>query len=50
MTTTMLNAEAELSKQLGDWWSGTTTSAGSSTTLIDTALMAKANDWAADEM
>ncbi len=50
MSTTMLNAEVELSRQLGDYWAGTTTSAGSSTTLVDTALMAKANDWASDEM
>ena len=45
MSTTLLVAEQELSKQLGDYWSGTTTSAGTSTTVIDTALKAKANDW-----
>jgi hypothetical protein len=47
MATTLLNAMIELSKQLGDDWSGTTTSAGAvdGTTLVDTALKAKANDW-----
>ena len=47
MSTTLLNAEVELSKQLGDHWASTTTSNGASdgTTLVDTALKAKANDW-----
>lgn len=45
MTTTFLEAEAELSRQLGDYWSSTTTGAGTATTLVDTALKAKANDW-----
>ena len=45
MTTSLLSAEAELSKQMGDYWSSTTTGAGLSTTLVDTALKAKANDW-----
>lgn len=46
MTTTLLNAEIELSKQIGDFWSSTTTGTGSSSTNIqDTALKAKANDW-----
>jgi hypothetical protein len=38
----------ELSKQIGDYWASTTTSSGSSTTVIDTALSAKANDWISD--
>jgi hypothetical protein len=45
MSTTLLSTMQELSKQLGDSWQSTTTSGGSSTTLIDTALMAKANNW-----
>ena len=45
MSTTLLAAQQELSKQLGDSWQGTTTSAGSATALVDTALKAKANDW-----
>jgi len=45
MSTTLAAAMVELSKQLGDYWASTTTGAGSSTTLVDTALMAKANDW-----
>jgi len=50
MSTDLLSAEALLSKQLGDYWSSTTTGTGSSSTKIqDTALMAKANDWITDE-
>jgi hypothetical protein len=47
MSTTLENAEIELSRQLNDYWSSTTTSAGATggTTLVDTALMAKMNDW-----
>lgn len=49
MTTTLLAAEQALSKELGDYWSSTTTGAGTSTTLVDTELKAKANDWITDE-
>ena len=49
MTTNLLVAEAELSRQLGDYWASTTTGAGAATSLVDTALMAKANDWITDE-
>jgi hypothetical protein len=45
MSTTFNNARIELSKQIGDYWAGTTTGAGSSTTVVDTALKAKQNDW-----
>lgn len=47
MTTTLVSSMTELSKQLGDIWEGTTTSSGAAggTTLIDTALKAKANNW-----
>lgn len=47
MSTTLESSMQELSKQLGDYWASTTTSDGSAakTTLVDTALMAKANDW-----
>src|SRR3990167_10269023 len=49
MTTTLLAAEQALSKELVDYWSSTTTGAGSTTTLVDTALISRANDWIADE-
>ena len=49
MSTTLLAAEQLLSKELGDYWSSTTTGAGSTTTLVDSALLAKANDWITDE-
>src|SRR3989304_4236720 len=51
MSTTLRNAEIALSQEIGDYWAGTTTStgAGGGTTVIDTALMAKANDWISEE-
>lgn len=49
MSTTLLAAEQELSRQIGDYWASTTTGAGSTTTLVDSALMAKANDWVTDD-
>jgi hypothetical protein len=51
MSTSILNAEIALSKELGDYWAGTTTSDGAAggTTLVDTALKAKANAWITDE-
>lgn len=48
MSTTLLASVQELSKQLGDSWQSTTTGAGSATTLVDAALLAKANDWITD--
>jgi len=48
MTTTLLNCEVILSKELGDFWGGTTTSATASTTVTDTSLKAKPNDWITD--
>ena len=47
MSTTLEAAMQELSKQIGDYWAGTATSNGASdgTTIVDTALKAKANDW-----
>ncbi len=45
MTTTLVANMQELSKQIGDSWQSTTTGAGTSATLVDTALKAKANDW-----
>lgn len=47
MSTTLLEMEVLLSKELGDYWASTTTSNGASdgTTLIDTALKAKKDDW-----
>ena len=49
MTTTLNNCRIEISKQMGDYWAGTTTSAGDSTSVIDTALKAKQNAWITDE-
>ena len=51
MSTTLLNSAIALSKDLGDHWASTTTSDGAAdgTTLVDTALKAKANDWVTDE-
>lgn len=49
MSIALSSAEAELSRQLGDYWGGTTTSAGSATAIVDTGLMAKANDWVTDD-
>ena len=48
MSTTLITAVQELSRQLSDYWSSTTTGAGSTTTLVDSALLAKANDWVTD--
>ena len=50
MSTSLSTARIELSKQLGDYWAGTATSAGAAggTTIVDTALKAKANDWISD--
>ncbi len=47
MTTTLANAQIELSKQIQDWWASTSTSAGAAggTTIVDTALQAKQSDW-----
>jgi hypothetical protein len=45
MTTTLKAAMQELSKQLGDSWQSTSTSGGSSTTIVDTSLQAKSADW-----
>ena len=47
MSTTLLNSEISLSKQIGDYWDSTTTSAGAEggTTVIDTELKAKSNNW-----
>jgi len=49
MTTTLHNAMIALSKEIGDYWASTTNYAGTSTTLVDTALQAKTNDWITDE-
>ena len=49
MSTSILNCVTALSKELGDYWSSTTTAAGSSTSIVDDALKAKANDWITDE-
>ena len=48
MSTTLANARIQLSKEIGDYWASTTTSSGSTTTVVDTALKAKTNDWISD--
>lgn len=45
MSTSIYNVEVELSKQLGDYWDSTTTGTGSTTSLVDTALMQQTGDW-----
>jgi len=47
MTTALSAARILLSKEMGDYWAGTSTTptTAATTTLTDTALMAKANDW-----
>lgn len=51
MTTTLANCRILLSKELGDYFASASTSAGSTTktTIVDTALKAKADDWVTDE-
>lgn len=49
MTTSLESNMILLSKQMGDYWTGTTTSGTDSTSVIDTALKAKANDWITDD-
>jgi len=51
MSTSLLNVLIALNKEIADDWAGTTTSSGSTTktTVVDTALMAKANDWITDD-
>ena len=51
MSTTLANCQIELSKQIADYWSSTTTSDGSTTpfiTMIDSTLAAKPADWITD--
>lgn len=47
MSTTLLNAQIQLSKDIGDYWASTATSDGAAggTTIVDTALMSKNDDW-----
>ena len=49
MATSLSALMTLLSKEMGDYWASTTTSSGSTTTVVDTALMAKENDWIGDE-
>lgn len=48
MATTLAECRKQLSREIGDYWNSTTTSSGSSTTVVDTALKAKSNDWISD--
>ena len=52
MTTALSVARIELSEQLGDGWSSSSTGAGSAggTTIVDTALKAKQNAWIGKDM
>jgi len=47
MATTLANCMIEMSRQMGDLWSSSATSSGAAggTTIVDTALSAKATDW-----
>jgi len=47
MSTTLINSVVALSKDLGDYYAGTATSSGNTggTTLVDTSLMSKNDDW-----
>jgi hypothetical protein len=49
MSTTLSNAEIELSKQTGDFWSSSATATASNTQLTDSALVEKTIDWLTDE-
>ena len=49
MSSSLIDCYTELAAQMGDRWNGTTSGAGSSTTMVDAALMAKANDWIGDD-
>jgi hypothetical protein len=49
MATTLANARIQLSREIGDYWASTvTTSSTGLDAYVDTALMAKANDWISD--
>lgn len=48
MSSTLYSCKNSLSKDIGDGLAGTTTSAGTATTLVDASLMAKANDFITD--
>ena len=48
MSTALSAARILLAKALGDYFAGTTTSAGDSTSLIDTTLKQYQNDWITD--
>ena len=45
MTVSFEVARQELSKILSDYWDSTTTGAGDATSIIDTELIGKSNDW-----
>ncbi len=45
MSSSLATCLTSFSKDIGDDWQSTTTGAGSATTMVDTALMAKSNDW-----
>jgi len=51
MTTTFKDCRILLSKEMGDYWAGdsTTPATAAKTTLTDTALAVKANDWIDDD-
>ena len=48
MATTLLNCQIVLSKDIGDYFAGTTTSATNAVTIVDTGLIAYPNDWITD--
>lgn len=48
MATTLLNCQILLSKEIGDYWESTSSGTGSTVTVVDSALIAKPNDWITD--
>lgn len=48
MTTTLQDAMVILSREIGDYWESTSTGTGSTVTVVDSALIAKPNDWITD--
>ncbi len=48
MTTSLLSCMNLLSQEIGDYWESTTTGSASAVIVVDSALIAKPNDWITD--
>ena len=48
MSTSLLNCAILLSREIGDYWESTSSGTGSTVTVVDSALIAKPNDWITD--